>query len=79
MEPIGAEVRRELGRFGTSGEMADLVTAWPEAVGETVAANAWPARSWMLSNSSPPSKESWLIQAGQLRCVLTGASRKYRP
>jgi hypothetical protein len=46
MEPIGPEVKRELGRFGNgrAGLMADLVAAWPAAVGETVAANAWPAR-----------------------------------
>jgi hypothetical protein len=44
MERIGDEVRRELGRFGSAGQMADLVGAWPGAVGETVAANAWPAR-----------------------------------
>jgi len=44
MERIGDEVRRELGRFGSAGQMADLVAAWPGAVGETVAANAWPAR-----------------------------------
>jgi hypothetical protein len=44
MERIGDEVRRELGRFGSAGQMADLVVAWPGAVGETVAANAWPAR-----------------------------------
>jgi len=44
MEQIGPEVRRELGRFGGAERMSDLVTAWPAAVGETVAANAWPAR-----------------------------------
>jgi hypothetical protein len=44
MEPIGPEVKRELGRFGNAGRMSDLVAAWPAAVGETVAANAWPAR-----------------------------------
>ena len=44
MERIGGEVRRELNRFGPAGAMTDLVTAWPRAVGETVAANAWPAR-----------------------------------
>jgi len=37
-------VRRELRRFGGAEGMSDLVTAWPKAVGETVAANAWPAR-----------------------------------
>jgi hypothetical protein len=44
MERIGPEVRRELRRFGSAEGMADIVTAWPKAVGETVAANAWPAR-----------------------------------
>jgi hypothetical protein len=44
MQRIGDEVRRELGRFGSAGQMADLVAAWPETVGATVAANAWPAR-----------------------------------
>jgi hypothetical protein len=44
MERIGDDVRRELGRFGNAGAMADIVSAWPAAVGQTVAANAWPAR-----------------------------------
>ena len=44
MEPLGPEVTRELARFGGSGRMGDVVAAWPAAVGETVAANAWPAR-----------------------------------
>ena len=44
MQPIGDEVRRELGRFGPAAGMADLVTAWPAAVGEAIAQNAWPAR-----------------------------------
>jgi hypothetical protein len=44
MEPIGDEVRREVGRFGPSFGMAELVAAWPEAVGPAVARNAWPAR-----------------------------------
>ena len=44
MDRLGDEVRRELGRFGSVGAMADIVGAWPVAVGETVALNAWPAR-----------------------------------
>jgi hypothetical protein len=44
MEPIGHEVKRELNRFGGAGRMADVVATWPAVVGETVAANAWPAR-----------------------------------
>jgi hypothetical protein len=44
MDRIGDEVRRELGRFGSAGPMVELVGVWPAVVGETVAANAWPAR-----------------------------------
>ena len=43
-EPIGSEVRRELARFGPLGDMAEIVAAWPTAVGPAIAANAWPAR-----------------------------------
>jgi hypothetical protein len=44
MRPLGDEVKRELARFGPAGRISDLVEAWPGAVGETVARNAWPAR-----------------------------------
>lgn len=44
MEPIGGEIRRELDRFGTPGAIGDVVRAWPAAVGEAIARNAWPAR-----------------------------------
>jgi hypothetical protein len=43
-DPIGNEVRRELDRFGPAGRMGEIVSAWPEAVGPAIAANAWPAR-----------------------------------
>jgi hypothetical protein len=41
---LGDEVKRELGRFGPAAGLADLVAAWPAAVGDTIARNAWPAR-----------------------------------
>jgi sugar phosphate isomerase/epimerase len=41
---LGDEVKRELGRFGPAGRIAELVEAWPAAVGETIARSAWPAR-----------------------------------
>jgi hypothetical protein len=44
MRPLGDEVRRELSRFGPALGMAELVSAWPEAVGPAIARNAWPAR-----------------------------------
>lgn len=44
MEPLGDEVRRELGQFGPQAGMAALVDRWPDAVGPAIARNAWPAR-----------------------------------
>ena len=44
MERVGDEVGRQLGRFGPQGAIADVVAVWPEAVGEAIARNAWPAR-----------------------------------
>jgi hypothetical protein len=44
IEPIGADVRRELARFGPAEGMADLVERWPSAVGPEIARNCWPAR-----------------------------------
>ena len=37
-------MKRELRRFGPNAEMGDVVAAWPAAVGEEIARNAWPAR-----------------------------------
>jgi hypothetical protein len=44
MDRVGDAVRRELGRFGPSEGMSPLVEAWPAAVGDVIARNAWPAR-----------------------------------
>ena len=50
MERLDREIRKELRRFGPADAAADasgmvgIVRAWPAAVGETVARNAWPAR-----------------------------------
>jgi hypothetical protein len=43
-ERIGDEVARELARFGPAAGMTEIVRAWPAAVGEQIAQNAWPAR-----------------------------------
>jgi hypothetical protein len=71
MEKIGETVRRELGRFGTAGAMADLVRAWPGIVGEHVAANAWPARlardgTLHVSTSS----SAWAFELGHLESEI---------
>jgi predicted nucleic acid-binding Zn ribbon protein len=66
-EPIGEEVRRELKRFGPTGAMAEIVRAWPAAVGAAIARNAWPARvardgTLHVSTSS----SAWAFELGLL-------------
>jgi len=77
MDPIGPEVRRELGRFGSAGRMWDLVAAWPVAVGEQVAANAWPARlardGTLHVNAG---SSTWAFELQQLEAEIAGRLRE---
>lgn len=71
MDRIGDAVRRELGRFGCAGAMTDVVSAWPGAVGEQVAMNAWPARlardgTLHVSTSS----SAWAFELGHLESEI---------
>jgi hypothetical protein len=68
MERLDGSVRRELGRFGpVDGDLVEIVRAWPEAVGETVARNAWPAR---LARDGAlhvnASSSTWAFELGRL-------------
>ena len=46
MEPVGDQIRAELSRVGADSSAAGgAVTAWPAAVGDEIARNAWPART----------------------------------
>lgn len=44
MERIGDDVRRTMARFGPQAGMAEVLRAWPDAVGEGIARNAQPSR-----------------------------------
>ncbi|MDQ4029980.1 MAG: DUF721 domain-containing protein [Actinomycetota bacterium] len=44
MERLADTVAREVGELGEVPGMAELVAAWPAAVGEQIARHAWPAR-----------------------------------
>jgi hypothetical protein len=45
VEPLGDQIRAELSRVGVDSGPGDGVTAWPAAVGEEIARNAWPAKT----------------------------------
>jgi Dna[CI] antecedent, DciA len=70
-ERIGEDVRRELDRFGPAGAIADVVDAWPAAVGDSISRNAWPARiardgTLHVSTSS----SAWAFELGLLEADL---------
>jgi hypothetical protein len=72
-ERIGDEVRRELKRFGPTGAMAEIVRAWPDAVGDSIARNAWPARvardgTLHVATSSA----TWAYELGLLAADIQG-------
>ena len=70
-ERIGDEVQRELSRFGPAEGMTEIVRAWPEAMGEQIARNAWPAR---LSRDGKlhvaTSSSAWAFELAQLEPKL---------
>ena len=77
MEPIGSDIRRELDRFGFEGAIADIVAAWPAAVGPTVARNAWPARvSRDGTLHVATSSSAWAYELSQLGPSILGTLRE---
>jgi len=71
MDPIARQVARELARFGPAGDIAKVVAAWPEAVGESIARSAWPlrlARDRTLHVATDSS--AWAFELAQLGPTL---------
>ena len=70
-ELIGADVTRELARFGPAAGMTEIVRAWPAVVGEQIARNAWPAR---LARDGKlhvaTSSSAWAFELAQLEPKL---------
>lgn len=71
MERLGDGVRRELDRLGPAGAISEIAAAWPGAVGEDVARNAWPARvgrdgTLVVHTSS----SAWAFELAQLEAVV---------
>jgi hypothetical protein len=77
LEPLGEELRRELGRLGPPGAIGAVVEAWPETVGPAIAANAWPgriARDGTLHVAT--SSSAWAFELTQLADGILGRLRE---
>jgi hypothetical protein len=71
MEKIGVDVRRELGRFGPTGGMGELLKVWGAAAGETIARNAIPARIARDGTVHVTvSSSAWAFELAQLETEL---------
>jgi predicted nucleic acid-binding Zn ribbon protein len=77
VERLGDEIRKELSRFGPQGGMPELLEVWPAAVGEMIAANAWPARfardGTLHVNTS---SSTWAFELGQLAPTIAERLRE---
>ena len=70
-ERIDKEIGRELERFGRAGAMGDIVAVWPEAVGASIAQNAWPTRLARDGTLHVAARSSaWAFELGQLEASV---------
>jgi hypothetical protein len=73
MERLAETVAAEVGGLGAVPGMAELVTAWPAAVGEQIARNAWPARLARDGTLHVATADSaWAYELTQLAPQLLG-------
>jgi hypothetical protein len=72
-ERIGGTVRRQLARFGDAGRLGEVVEAWPGAVGDLVARNAWPARITRDGTLVVNTKDAvWAFELGHRAAEILG-------
>ena len=72
-ERIGGAVRRQLARFGAPSRIGGVVDAWPAAVGDLVARNAWPARVQRDGTLVVHAKDAvWAFELGHRSAEILG-------
>jgi hypothetical protein len=72
-ERIGGVVRRQLARFGAPTRIGGVVDAWPAAVGDLVARNAWPARVQRDGTLVVHTKDAvWAFELGHRSVEILG-------
>jgi hypothetical protein len=76
-ERIGGAVRRQLARFGAPTRIGGVVDAWPSAVGDLVARNAWPARVQRDGTLVVHTKDAvWAFELGHRSAEILGRLRQ---
>lgn len=80
MDRLGESVSRELTRVGDAGAgstaMPRVVELWPDAVGQTIARNAWPARIARDGTLHVATESSaWAFELQQLESKIIGRLR----
>jgi hypothetical protein len=74
---LGAEIARELDRFGPEAGIGAVVEVWPAAVGAAIARNAWPARVARDGTLHVhASSSAWAFELGQLEPTLCARLRE---
>ena len=77
IQRLGTAFREELVRLGPAGAVAPIVDAWPHAVGEAIASNAWPARlARDRTLHVATSSSAWAFELAQLEPDLLERLRK---
>ena len=72
-ERIAGAVRRQLARFGAPTRIGGVVDAWPSAVGDLVARNAWPARVQRDGTLVVHTKDAvWAFELGHRSVEILG-------
>jgi hypothetical protein len=73
LDRLADNVRSELSRFGPQAEIGRVAEAWPAAVGERIARNAWPARIARDGTLHVhTSSSTWAFELEQLAADIRG-------
>jgi hypothetical protein len=73
LRTLGETILEEFGRLGPSAAMGEIVAAWPGAVGEAIAENAWPARLTRDGSLVVHASSSvWAFELTQLEATVRG-------
>jgi hypothetical protein len=72
VEPLDSEVKRALRALGPNAAISETVSAWPAAVGDEIARNAWPARFRRDGTLIVHTKDSiWAFELGHRAAAIS--------